>query len=268
VAENDHGAPSRTRRPSASPTSAPKGQRVPLPQRRTLDLGSTTISYTLKVSPRARRLRLAVRPDTGLEVTTPRGVPMARIEAVLHEKARWIESTLQRFAAQASASPLTVQDGASLPFAGHTLHLHLRHMPATSRIHVSLVGTTLTLMTPSGDQATVRAALEAWYRRQAHTIFATHVAQWNARFGFDYGRIAIKDQKSRWGSCSQSGNLNFNWRLLLAPIEILDYIVIHELAHLKEGNHSPRFWALVATQCPDYKQPRRWLRLHGHELRF
>ena len=69
-------------------------------------------------------------------------------------------------------------------------------------------------------------------------------------------------------SCSQAGNLNFNWRLLLAPIEALDYIVIHELAHLKEGNHSPRFWGLVANLCPDYKQQRRWLRQHGHELRF
>lgn len=251
-----------------SSTSRPKGQQRQLPQRRTLELGTATIAYTLKVGPRARRLRLSVRPDTGLEVTAPRGVAISRIEAVLREKAAWIEATLQRFAAQTPAATLALHDGATLPFAGMSLVLHFRQLPTTTRVRVALVGTTLTVTTPHTDYATARTALEAWYRRQAHTVIAGRVAHWNARFGFEHGRISIKDQKSRWGSCSHSGNLNFNWRLLLAPLDVLDYIVIHELAHLREANHSPRFWALVATLCPNYKQHRRWLRLHGHELRF
>lgn len=227
-----------------------------------------TINYVLKVSLRARRLRLAVRPDTGLEVTTPKGVAIGRIEAILREKAAWIEATLQRFATQAPVATIAAYDGANIPFAGISLEFRVRQVASATRTHFALTGAILTVTTPHTDAPTLRAALEAWYRRQAHHIFAQRVAYWNARYGFEHGRISIKDQKSRWGSCSQAGNLNFNWRLLLAPIEALDYIVIHELAHLKEGNHSSRFWALVATQCPDYKQQRRWLRQHGHELRF
>jgi predicted metal-dependent hydrolase len=238
------------------------------PQRRTLTLGRGAFSYTLKTSRRARRLRLSIRPDTGLEVTTPLGVSIARIEAVLREKEDWIESTLRRFAAQAPTTSVALQDGATIPYAGNTLRLRICRTPVAPRTRIALAGATLTITTPNTDPATLRDALEAWYRRQARTIFAARVAHWNARFGFTYGRISIKDQKSRWGSCSHSGNLNFNWRLLLAPADVLDYIVIHELAHLKEANHSPRFWAIVATLCPDYKQQRHWLRLHGHELHF
>lgn len=258
--------PGATRRGTSS-SSLTKGPRRQAPQRRTLALGMQTISYLLKVSPRARRLRLSIRPDTGLEVTTPRGVATARIEAVLREKAGWIEANLQRFAAQAPAAT-NLRDGSALQFAGNTLQLRLRHVLAMTHTSVTLIGTSLTVTTPSIEPVSLRTALEAWYRRQAHIVFTRRVAHWNARFGFEHGRISIKDQKSRWGSCSQTGNLNFNWRLLLAPIEVLDYIVIHELAHLKEANHSPRFWALVETLCPDYKQQRGWLRQHGHELRF
>jgi predicted metal-dependent hydrolase len=80
--------------------------------------------------------------------------------------------------------------------------------------------------------------------------------------------VTIKEQKSRWGSCSRAGNLNFNWRLLLAPLPVLDYVLIHELAHLKELNHAPKFWRLVAAACPNYEAHRRWLREHGRTLRF
>ena len=80
------------------------------------------------------------------------------------------------------------------------------------------------------------------------------------------GRIAIRDQKSRWGSCSRKGNLNFNWKLIMAPPPALDYVVIHELCHLHEFNHSPRFWQLVAAQMPEYESWKKWLKQHGPEL--
>ncbi|MGI8422303.1 MAG: M48 metallopeptidase family protein [Gaiellaceae bacterium] len=86
------------------------------------------------------------------------------------------------------------------------------------------------------------------------------------RLGLRFAGIQIRDQRTRWGSCSSRGTLSFNWRLALAPAEVLDYVVMHELCHLREGNHSPRFWALLAAARPDYESPRAWLRKYGHEL--
>jgi predicted metal-dependent hydrolase len=238
-------------------------------RQRAISLGDATITYRHRISRRARRLRFEVRPGNGLEVTTPPGVSVARIEAVMREKTDWITKMLVRYA----QPPLSVVDapllsGALLPFAGGHLRLVLESSHVGRHKTTTMEEGTLRVCVESPTQDALRAIMERWYRRQAHYVFAERVAHWNAQLGYHYGRIAIRDQKSRWGSCSRQGNLNFNWRLLLAPLAVLDYIVIHELAHLNEGNHSPRFWALVAAQCPDYREQRAWLRKHGPELHF
>ena len=238
-------------------------------RQRAISLGDTTITYRHRISRRARRLRFEVRPGNGLEVTTPPGVSVARIEAVMREKTQWITTMLVRYA----RPPLSVvgtplQSGAILPFAGGHLRLMLETTPSGKRKNTLMEEGELRLYLASPTPQALHDSLEIWYRRQGRRVFAERVAYWNTQFGFSYGRIAIRDQKSRWGSCSRQGNLNFNWRLLLAPLAVLDYIVIHELAHLKEGNHSPRFWALVAAKCPGYREHRTWLRQHGPELHF
>ncbi len=238
-------------------------------RQRAISLGDATITYRHRVSPRARRLRFEVRPGNGLEVTTPPGVSVARIEAVMREKTEWITTMLVRYA----QPPLSVvetplQSGALLPFAGGHLRLILDSNHGGRHKTAVMEEGELRLWLDAPSQEALRATLEGWYRRQGRRVFAERVAHWNAQYGFTFGRIAVRDQKSRWGSCSRQGNLNFNWRLLLAPLAVLDYIVIHELAHLKEGNHSPRFWALVAEKCADYREQRAWLRHHGPELHF
>ena len=105
------------------------------------------------------------------------------------------------------------------------------------------------------------------YRQQARNVFEQKVAYYASRMGVSYGRIAIRDQKTRWGSCSSDGNLNFNWRLIVAPAGVLDYIVVHELAHRKEMNHSRAFWAVVEAEMPDYKKYRDWLKENGRMLK-
>ncbi len=113
---------------------------------------------------------------------------------------------------------------------------------------------------------TLRAIGAAEGRREARVV-VTEVAEAVARrLGVSYAAIQIRDQRTRWGSCSPSGTLTFNWRLVLAPHAVLDYVVVHELCHLLEANHGPGFWRLVEQQRPDYKVPRAWLRRHGHEL--
>ena len=102
--------------------------------------------------------------------------------------------------------------------------------------------------------------------RKAKEIIPRRAACFAARMGVSYGRITIREQKTRWGSCSQKGNLNFNWKLVLMPPEILDYVVVHELAHRKEMNHSPRFWAVVEKELPDYRKRREELKIRGREF--
>lgn len=117
------------------------------------------------------------------------------------------------------------------------------------------------------------AQLPKWtaadYREQkmrAAWRFKQRVVYYAEQMGVSYGRITVRDQQTRWGSCSTQGNLNFNWRLILAPQEVLDYVVVHELAHRVEMNHSERFWSVVESVLPDYRQRRQWLRKHGDML--
>lgn len=97
-------------------------------------------------------------------------------------------------------------------------------------------------------------------------VFHARASFWAERLGVTFGAVRVKGQRTRWGSCSRRGNLNFNWRLTLAPAEVLDYVVLHEVAHRLEMNHSPRFWAIVERHCPDHKTHRRWLRKNGPAL--
>jgi predicted metal-dependent hydrolase len=103
-------------------------------------------------------------------------------------------------------------------------------------------------------------------RGEIETLIHERVAHWAPIIGVTYGRVSVKDQRSLWGSCSRDGNLNFTWRLTLAPREVLDYVVVHELAHRLELNHSPRFWSHVAAHCPDYRVHRRWLKDNSDAL--
>ena len=105
---------------------------------------------------------------------------------------------------------------------------------------------------------------EAMIRKAGETL-AARTAYFAEQMGVTYGRITIREQKTRWGSCSSKGNLNYNWKLILMPSEVLDYVVVHELAHRKEMNHSARFYAVVAKQMPDFAERQKWLRVHGGE---
>jgi predicted metal-dependent hydrolase len=255
-------------RPPRAPQTRPRGDTLPPPREHSVAINGAEIRYVLKSSARARRLRLVIRPATGLEVVMPRGATLRDVDRILREKASWIETTLARMAAQTIAPPPPQTDGRMLSYLGEPVRLAIQTSAPAGRFRATLRDGTLALIVASADEKVVRAALEMWYRRQARAVFAERLAICNMAYGFQYGRVSIKDQKSRWGSCSRKGNLNFNWRLLLAPLPVLDYVVYHELAHLKEPNHAPRFWEVVAGACPAYREHRRWLKQHGHELRF
>ncbi len=217
-------------------------------RQRAISLGDTTITYRHRVSRRARRLRFEVRPGNGLEVTTPPGISVARIEAVMREKTDWITKMLVRYA----QPPLSVvetplQSGALLPLRVATCAWSSkpRH-PGRRKTTIMGEGDTAALSSLTDSPDAVQSG-----HRDAGTDVRRDMSSPNGwRTGMrnsatSFGRIAIRDQKSRWGSCSRQGNLNFNWRLLLAPLAVLDYIVIHELAHSKRvtiHRASGRWW--------------------------
>ncbi len=114
-------------------------------------------------------------------------------------------------------------------------------------------------------QGNAEQAFQDWYRKQARQIISQHVALFAARYDFQYGKIRISSARTRWGSCSPTGNLSFSWRLILTPIDVVDSVIIHELVHTVVHNHSKRFWKKVEKILPDYKQYNKWLRKNGRE---
>ena len=153
---------------------------------------------------------------------------------------------------------------------GDGVRLSVEGKPTPIRIHSSarcmcrVTDSEIALYLPdSGDAPAARAAIQSALSRRALARIREQLNTYAPRIGVSYGRVAIRDQRSRWGSCSAKGNLNFNWKLIMAPPEALTYVVIHELCHRIEFNHSPRFWALVQAQMPEYEAWKKWLKQHG-----
>lgn len=228
-------------------------------------LAGRTVPYTLTISDRARQPRLIVAPGTGLRVVAPQGYDCHRLLDFIHRRQGWILKHLDRFAALPAVPAADAPLPEEIAFLG-ALHAVRVTVKAGKRATVVHDGQAFAITVP--EAALARPALEAWLRAAARFAIAAQVASRGAEMGLAYGRVAIRDQKTRWGSCSRAGNLNFNWRLILAPSAILDYVVVHELAHRVEMNHSARFWRVVARYCPAYNEHRAWLRTQGAALRF
>ncbi|MBJ7328792.1 MAG: M48 family metallopeptidase [Solirubrobacteraceae bacterium] len=211
-------------------------------------------AYALRRSDRARRVRVSVRDDGMVEVVLPRRAPERLADEAIVELAPWIAR--RRAEVEQTQALLAERDG-TLPFLDEVLTL--RPEPGRTRVHRR--GDLL--LVPDHD---AEPAIERWYRRAARAEIEPRVAEATAAIGVESTKLTIRNQRSRWGSCSATGALSFNWRLLLAPSEILDYVVWHEACHLVHMDHSPSFWGLLAAHRPDYRQPKRWLRRHGATL--
>jgi predicted metal-dependent hydrolase len=238
------------------------------------------IPYAIRRSDRARRARIVVDRD-GVEVVVPRRMPLREVAPFVAEKQDWIERTRRRYERAREQGPLVdLRDGGSVPLLGRDLELRVRVEPGRTRPHVALrdapvaAAGQLELAPPArmhvkvaaAGAAPLRDALERWYRRRAREEVVPRLDAATARAGTDYTRLTIRGQRTRWASCSDTGAMSFNWRLLLAPEAILDYVVEHEVAHLEVMGHSRRFWSLVERRCPDYREHERWLRRYGSTL--
>jgi predicted metal-dependent hydrolase len=226
----------------------------------------SSVPYRIRRSDRARHARILVGGD-GVEVVVPRRFPLRQVEPFVEEKRPWIERTLRRLReSEAEFPPARLEDGGELPYLGERLALAVRTEPGRVRPHVARRGDLLKVALPPGSS--LGDALEAWYRRRAREEVSARLDAAVERAGLTYTSLQIRGQRTRWASCSSSGAMSFNWRLLLAPAEILDYVVEHEVAHLDVHDHSPRFWHLLASRSPGWREHERWLRRHGHALKL
>jgi predicted metal-dependent hydrolase len=212
------------------------------------------IPYRVRRSDRARRVRVRVDAADGVEVVLPRRAPERAAAAAVQELRPWIE---RRLAEIATARAVIERRRGRLPYLDEELTL----TPQTGRTRAHRRGSLL--LVPAGD---ARPALERWYRRAARREVAARLDAATAAVGARYTRLTIRGQRSRWASCSPDGAMSFNWRLLLAPSAVLDYVVWHEVCHLDVMDHSPRFWALLAERLPDYRTHQAWLRRNGATL--
>ena len=238
----------------------------------------TVPSYVLRRSPRSRRLRITIDPELGLVVTVPPATrrgwahPERLIEDFLHEREPWIRRHLDRRAQQRAelAARGGLADGASIRYLGELHRLRVsaagRGRRSTVARIVTIDGAELHVSLLDRDRDRIDRVLAGWFREQARFVIDGTLADHAAALGVSPALIDIRDPRSRWGSASREGRLMFSWRLVLAPPEALETVVVHELAHLRVFGHGPRFWALVASRRPDHIVWRRWLRTHSLEL--
>ena len=229
-------------------------------------LSGRVVPYRLKESHRIHDVRLEIRPDTGLSVVVPVRYKQDQIDQILYKKMGWILRHLP------DTKPLQmplfnkeVDHGEKISYMGRKIELVITNTSGGAepvrlegqRIYISL----------NGREKGIARILEKWYRGQAKLIFTQKASAHQSVMGINYTKVLIRGQKTRWGSCSPNGTISLNWKLLLAPEPVIDYVIIHELAHLKYMNHSRKFWELVDRYCPAWKKQRKWLSIHEDELK-
>ena len=225
-----------------------------------ITLDGVAVAYSVTFSSRTKYLRLEIAPGTGLVVVLPKGREQDAAVEFLTRRKDWVLRNLARY------GPVHVQKGwdnsTRLRYLGRELTVEVRRQGKVDTAR--LVGNKLMINVVSGLHPEV--IIEKWFRLRASKLVLDRVQAQSKKMGVKYNNFHIRAQKTRWASCSAKGNLSFNWKLVMAPGEVIDYVVIHELAHLKELNHSPRFWALVAAYCPSWQKQRKWLRENARRL--
>lgn len=216
------------------------------------------------VRSRRRTIALQITEEGELWVRAPYHATESDIHRMLVKHAAWIEKHMAAARQRMAQRPRHLfAEGEVFYYLGQGYPLRLREQAAAP---LFFSGNAFVLRAAAKPEA--KALFEAWYIEQAAAFLPERVALWAARAGLQgrYAAVKVSRARKRWGSCSSKGNLNFSWRLMMAPVEVIDYVIVHELAHLRHHNHSAAFWQEVARQMPGYRTHHRWLREHAHLL--
>lgn len=232
----------------------------PAVEQRTVELAGRPVSYTLKRSSRRRSIGLRI-DDRGLTVNMPLRASEKWLRSVLQEKAHWVIDKLENWRANKPVPPQWV-DGQHTSFLGKPLTLRVvaSLFDASPQLH----GVQLFVhVTDSANERVVEQAITQWYQREAENLFKERVAHYAPLLNVSPCMVKLSAARTQWGSCTARGSLRLNWQLIKMPLRLIDYVVVHELAHLIEMNHSAAFWRVVKSVCPDYVRLRGELRRWG-----
>lgn len=226
-------------------------------EQRSIQLAGKPVTYTLKRSNKRRSIGLRI-DDNGLTVNVPLRASEKWLHSVLQEKAGWVVEKLENWQAK-KAAPQQWVDGEPILFRGETFTLRI--VPSLFDAPPQLHGTHLVvhLFTADNRAATEKVIMQ-WYRREALQLFTECVAHFAPLMSVTPCEIKLSAARTQWGSCTTRGTVRLNWQLIKMPLRLIDYVVVHELAHLVEMNHSAAFWRVVETVCPDYAKLRAELR--------
>ena len=229
------------------------------------------MDYRVRISPRSRRVRLNLPARDGLTVVIPRGFDARRIPAIVEARKGWVEKHLRRFSEEArfvaESPPDILPETIDLPAFGEIWQVAYRSTGARHAVEVETFGPAeLVVSGAVDDAAACRSVLKRWLRRRAAEMLAPLLARLAKENGFQYNRMTIRSQKTRWGSCSVRKTISLNCHLLLLPADIVRYVLLHELCHTVYMNHSEKFWSLLARFEPDSKAMRRRMRAGWKDL--
>jgi predicted metal-dependent hydrolase len=218
------------------------------------------LEYSVIYSSR-KTLRITVERDRSVVVRAPHGTPPEKIDQLIHQRKLWLyEKTTHR---QKYKSPTVTKEfvsGATILYLGKNYQLDVVSEPFDG----VLFDNKFLISKASATHAP--ELFRAWYIERAKEKIIPQVRLYASQVGVQYNRILISDLKYRWGSCTPRNNLNFNWRLIKAPMRVIEYVIVHELAHLLEPNHTELFWGIIRTQIPDYSKAKEWLKEYGEVL--
>lgn len=240
-----------------------------MPETGSVRFGSTTIPYVIVRSRRRKKtIEITLDPAEGVLVSAPAQLPSGDVARVVRKRAGWIV----RKTTEAMLHPRPKQfiSGESLPYLGRQVRIFVQHAPVR-RVELAFNHWSFRIKVPAHLQRDARRrailrAVQAWYRKRALERLRTRVGRWASATGATASTVLVRDQRQRWGSCGPDGTLRFNWRVIMADLALIDYVVVHELLHLRVRNHSREFWTEMARLLPDFKVRRARLKEFGASI--
>ncbi|MBN2086908.1 M48 family metallopeptidase [Candidatus Peregrinibacteria bacterium] len=237
-----------------------------------ITINNREVPFILKRSTRARRLRMQVDSEKRqIVMTIPRFTLNFEVNRFINNQKPWIEKQLSKIEKHNKTHPKPKYlNGDVFYYLGEAVTLEL--VPSSFwRPRINIRGDKMVMsihreMTMSEGKKLIKKTIQSFYKNKAEEVIHDRLQFFNEYYQLEYKRVTLRNQKSRWGSCSGKKNLNFNWKLIMAPIEIIDYVVVHEMCHLKQMNHSAKFWNLVSLKIPYHNDAKKWLKENNYLL--